>query len=138
LDVIFSKEEFSTIDYLKKKGFSVGIIESFFRPFYAGIFLEPELRTSSRMFEFVFKMFAEGSAVIPKKGMEAIPKQMFKKLKHTQLRLNSRVVDIENNFVLLGDGDRIEADRIIIACETPKNMKLHPSIGIHVKIFISK
>ena len=28
-------------------------------------------------------MFAEGSAVIPKKGMEAIPQQMFKKLKHT-------------------------------------------------------
>jgi protoporphyrinogen oxidase len=123
LDVIFSKEEFKTKDYLKKKGFSVDIIESFFRPFYAGIFLEQELRTSSRMFEFVFKMFAEGSAAIPKNGMEAIPQQMFKNLKHTQLRLNSKVVNIEDNFVLLGDGTRIEADRVIIACEIPKNLK---------------
>ena len=131
LDVIFSKEEFSTIDYLKKKGFSIQIIESFFRPFYAGIFLEPKLQTSSRMFEFVFKMFGEGNAVIPKKGMEAIPQQMFKKLKYTKLRLNSKVVNIEEDVVLLSDGTSIEADRIIIACELPKNLKGLETKPIH-------
>ena len=32
---------------------------------FAGIFLETELSTSSRMFEFVFKMFAQGDVAIP-------------------------------------------------------------------------
>ena len=40
-----------------------------------GIFLENELKTSSRMFEFVFKMFSEGDTAIPGRGMGMIPKQ---------------------------------------------------------------
>ena len=83
------------------------------------------------MFEFVFKMFGEGNAVIPKKGMEAIPQQMFKKLKYTKLRLNSKVVNIEEDVVLLSDGTSIEADRIIIACELPKNLKGLETKPIH-------
>ena len=45
------------------------------------IFLEPELATSSRMFEFVYKMFGEGNAVIPKARMGAIAKQLSGSLK---------------------------------------------------------
>ncbi len=66
---IFSREERPTKDYLKKLGFSDRVRENFFRPFLAGIFLENELNTSSRMFEFVFKMFSEGQAAIPSRGM---------------------------------------------------------------------
>ena len=36
------------------------MIDRFLRPFLAGIFLEPELETSSRMLEFVWRMFSAG------------------------------------------------------------------------------
>ncbi|MFT6816173.1 MAG: phytoene dehydrogenase-like protein, partial [Sphingobacteriales bacterium] len=65
---IFSDKEQSTFSYLTGFGFSKEMVNDFFRPFFSGIFLETQLETSSRMFEFVYKMFGEGSASIPKKG----------------------------------------------------------------------
>ena len=56
LNAIFGSPETSTLDYLQSQGFSNKIIDRFFRPFFSGIFLESELRTSSRMFEFVYKV----------------------------------------------------------------------------------
>jgi len=47
LQKIFLSKELKTIDYLKKYGFSKKIINDFFKPFFAGIFLETELSTSS-------------------------------------------------------------------------------------------
>ena len=49
------------------------MIDLFFRSFYGGIFLGRGLRTSSRMFEFTFKMFSRGRATLPAKGMGEIP-----------------------------------------------------------------
>ena len=72
LGAIFDSPETSTLEYLRSQGFSEKIIDRFFRPFFSGIFLEPELRTSSRMFEFVYKMFGEGYASIPEQGIGAI------------------------------------------------------------------
>ena len=66
LDKIFDKSEKTTLQYLIDFGFSEEIISKFFKPFFSGIFLEPELETSSRMFEFVYKMFGEGYATLPK------------------------------------------------------------------------
>ena len=73
---IFKEKEISTINYLKNCGFSQKVIDNFFKPFFNGIFLETDLVTSSRMFEFVFKMFGKGLAVIPKKGMQEIIKDV--------------------------------------------------------------
>lgn len=41
-----------------------------------GIFLSPLEEQSSRMFEFVFKMFATGSASLPEGGMREVPLQI--------------------------------------------------------------
>lgn len=73
---IFETENRTTADWLKQYGFSDQIITRFFRPFYAGIFLEDRLETSCRMFLFVFKMFAEGEAVIPKGGISKLSEQI--------------------------------------------------------------
>ena len=69
---IFSEKEKTTLAYLQDVGFSADMIDQFFKPFFSGIFLEPDLNTSSRMFEFVYKMFGEGYAALPKSGIEAI------------------------------------------------------------------
>ena len=87
---IFSEKEQTTLSYLKEFGFSKDMLNDFFIPFFSGIFLENKLETSSRMFEFVYKMFGEGHAAIPKAGMEAIPKQLLNNLKTTTFQYNTR------------------------------------------------
>ena len=43
---------------------------------HQGIFLAPLEEQSSRLFEFVFQMFARGSASLPAAGMQAVPDQI--------------------------------------------------------------
>ena len=123
---IFDENEKSTINYLKDYGFSDGIIQLFFRPFFSGIFLEPELQTSSRMFEFVFKMFGAGSAALPKSGIAAITGQLVGKLNSTTINLNTPVKQVENGNLRLSNGDLIENDFTIIATDAnPLVRNLH-------------
>ncbi len=77
---IFTRPEKTTRDYLQAVPFSPKIIERFFEPFFGGIFLERELVTSSRFFEFLFRMFSVGDTVVPAAGMEQIPLQLAAKL----------------------------------------------------------
>lgn len=112
---LFAEPSISTLNFLQQYGFSEKIIENFFKPFFKGIFLEEHLETSSRMFKFVFKMFGIGNAAVPEFGMQAIPDQLSEKLQRTTIRLNTPVEKIEGNHILLKSGERILADKIIIA-----------------------
>jgi protoporphyrinogen oxidase len=114
---IFSEAEISTLDYLKKRGFSDKIISSFFQPFFGGIFLEDELATSCRQFQFIFKMFALGEATVPESGIEAIAKQLKSQLTTSQFRLNARVKEVRKGEVELSDGEVIRGKQIIIATD---------------------
>lgn len=115
---IFDGEETSTLEALKKEyGFSDTIIDEFLKPFYAGIFLEKDLSTSRRMFDFVFKMFSEGEASIPALGMEEIPKQIAGHLDPSKIMCNTSVTDIQGCTVITNTGQSIQADHIIIATE---------------------
>jgi phytoene dehydrogenase-like protein len=123
LSAIFSRTEMTTKAYLLSYGFSEQIIKNFFQPFLGGIFLESELNTSSRMFEFVFKMFSEGHAAIPSDGMEAIPWQLKSKLQKTDFLFNFKVVAVEDKKVELDDGNVLTADAVIIATQPDKILK---------------
>ncbi len=114
---IFAEEEESTLSFLKKFGFSHNIIEQFFRPFFSGIFLEHDLRTSSRMFKFVYKMFGEGSAAIPKSGIAEITNQLVTKLYNTSLTYNTKVRRVEEGKIILENQEEIESHFTIIATE---------------------
>jgi protoporphyrinogen oxidase len=112
---IFKTESQTTLDYLKSKGFSDDIIENFFRPFFSGIFLEPELRTSSRMFEFVYKMFGEGLAVLPKDGIATISNQLKNGLSHTTFRFNTKVKQVNDDHIVLDNDEILKTHFTIIA-----------------------
>jgi len=114
---IFSETEQSTLSYLESFGFSEGIITDFFKPFFSGIFLETQLETSSRMFEFIYKMFGEGDATIPKAGIEAIPKQLLNNLKTTIFKYNTKVTALKDGSIILDDGTQLESDYTIVATE---------------------
>ena len=117
LSEIFSESELSTSLYLKQFGFSNDIIRDFFTPFFGGIFLESKLETSSRMFEFVYKMFGEGHAALPKAGMEAIPKQLYENLQNTDFTFNKEVVSIKENEITLADRTKLESQVTILAAD---------------------
>ena len=114
---IFAEKEQTTHAYLENIGFSEAIITDFFTPFFSGIFLENKLETSSRMFEFVYKMFGEGNAALPKDGIQAIPKQLFEKLKSTTIIFNTKVKSVENGSIKLESGETIKSNFTIIATQ---------------------
>jgi phytoene dehydrogenase-like protein len=119
LEQLFARPEQSTVDCLRQYGFSKRIIDRFFRPFLGGVFLEPELRTSSRMFEFVFRMFAMGSAALPAAGMGAIPDQIAATLLADQVKLKTEVVGLDNGDLRLRSGELLRAQAVVVATEGP-------------------
>jgi len=114
---IFAQEEMSTKEALKKYGFSETIIQNFFIPFYRGVFLENNLSTSRKIFDFTFKMFAEGEACLPKNGMEVLPQKLKEQLKTTVFQMDSRVVEIEGQTVKIENEHYFEAPVILLATE---------------------
>lgn len=115
IEQIFADKETTTMAYLQNAGFSKQIIGQFFKPFMTGIFLEDQLSTSSRMFEFVFKMFGEGDAAIPAKGMRMIPLQLAAGLSPGELILNEAVTAIEGKQVQTSNGSAYHASFILVA-----------------------
>ena len=110
---IFSEDETTTMDYLKAYGFSDAIIVNFFKPFFTGIFLEEELKTSSRLFEFVFKMFGEGYAAVPVKGIGQMAQQLSGNLLRSQVQFQTKVTRVSGQEVKLANGTLLKADAII-------------------------
>lgn len=114
---IFKQQEVTTLSQLSKYGFSDKMINRFYKPFFSGIFLENELATSNRMFDFVMKMFSEGDAAIPELGMEEIPKQLVALLPENTIQYNTKVTSIENNSIINQSGQVFNTNKIIIATE---------------------
>ncbi len=114
---IFAESEVSTLSYLKRLGFSTEMIDNFFKPFFIGIFLEDKLETSSRMFEFVYKMFGEGYAALPKAGIQAIPEQLSQNLKQTTFKFGTQVTSVKDGEMVLSDATKLESDFTIIATD---------------------
>jgi protoporphyrinogen oxidase len=94
------------------------MIDLFFRSFYGGIFLERDLRTSSRMFEFTFQMFSQGNATLPAHGMQEIPRQLVSRLSPACLRTHSRVSDISKNSVTVDGEAPLNCKHVVVATES--------------------
>jgi len=124
LDELFSAPDQSTYQYLKDCGFSDNIINGFFRPWFHGVFFEKELATSARFFKFVFRMFAEGDASLPGRGMAAIPEQLAHDLPKETITLNTRVETITGTSVRLASGAAMDASAVVLAVEGPEAARL--------------
>jgi phytoene dehydrogenase-like protein len=113
----------STLEYLRAAGLSTRYIDSFFRPFYGGIFLNRGLTTSARVLRFTLRMLSTGRTVVPALGMGEIPRQLASRLPEDAVRPDSPVGS------LLRDGDRVvgitsggrehEADAVVVATDAP-------------------
>ncbi len=116
LDDLWRRPETTTLVALRGHGLSDEMIDSFFRPFLGGIFLDSSLSTSSRMLEFVFRMFAQGDACLPAEGMAAIPRQLAAGLRG-EVRCGTRVAAVGPEQVTLSDGSVLAAGAVVLAVE---------------------
>jgi phytoene dehydrogenase-like protein len=124
LEDLYQRPQSTTIQYLQQAKFTPQFIDQFFRPFLGGVFLDESLQTPSRMFEFVFRMFAAGEAAVPAEGMAAIPRQLVERLPRGTLRLQSSVLSIHDRTVTLSDGRQLRAEHLVIATESDAAARL--------------
>lgn len=128
LDDLFQRPETTTLNALRQAGFSERMIDRFFRPFFSGVFLEPDLRSSSRAFEFVFRMLAEGDNAVPARGMGEIPGQLAAQLPEGMVQTSSPVQSIEPGSVTLSTGERVSARAVVVATDADEAARLVPSL----------
>jgi phytoene dehydrogenase-like protein len=121
---LFARPETSAAERLHAEGFSPGMIEGFFHPFFGGILLDRSLSASSRMLEFVFRMMAEGDVALPAAGMQAIPEQMARRLPDGTIRLGARAAAVSAREVRLESGETLAADAVVVATEGPEAARL--------------
>lgn len=124
LDDVFDAPEQTTLQALKGYGFSNQMIERFFRPFLGGVFLDRQLETSSRMLHFVFRMFSDGHAAVPRQGMRAIPMQLADGFPDGTVRLGQSVSSVSANAVTLSSGEVLSGKAVVIATDQHASAKL--------------
>ena len=120
----FEDSEASTFQVLQDAGFSGKVFERIFRPFFGGVFNDPDLQTPKSTFELVFRSFAQGPTTLPEEGMEAIPKQLASRIPQESIRTGTRVVSIRGREVDLESGKIVKGRVVVIATEGPQASKL--------------
>ena len=124
LEEMWARPETSTAERLRSLGFSNAMVERFLRPLFAGIQLDASLSTSSRMFDFVFRMLGSGDNAIPANGMGMIPAQLAARLPAGTVRLSSRVAAVSAGSVTLTDSAVLSAGAVVVATEGPQAARL--------------
>lgn len=118
LEQLYERPHQSTLQRLRTDGFSEAFIDQFFRPFLGSVFLDPELETSSRMLEMVFRMFATGDVALPADGMAAIARQLVERLPQGTVRLQQSVEAIHDGTLHLTSGETLRPSTIVVATES--------------------
>ncbi len=130
---IFARTEKTTRDYLQAVPFTPTIIERFFEPFFAGVFLERDLVTSSRFFEFLFRMFSAGDTAVPAAGMQQIPLQLAAKLRPGTLLTGARVSKVTRSTqsfqVEIEGREKQEAHAVVLAVAGNDGNQLLGGVG---------
>jgi phytoene dehydrogenase-like protein len=116
-DALWTRPDRSALEELRRRGFSERIIQRFFRPFFGGIFLDPELETSARMMTFVFRMFSGGNAALPAAGIGSVADQLARRLAPERLHLNQPVAAVRADGITLADGRNLPAAAVVLATD---------------------
>jgi phytoene dehydrogenase-like protein len=121
---LFRKPESTAMAFLRASGFSEKMIHSFFVPFFGGVCLDPQIRASSRVLQYVFRMFATGDAALPENGMEEIPRQLSRSIPPECIRTGVRVDRVERGEVVLKNGHVWQSQAVVLATEGPEVERL--------------
>ncbi|GAA3092184.1 NAD(P)/FAD-dependent oxidoreductase [Streptomyces roseofulvus] len=105
----------TTLDALAAAGVSPRLVETFFRPFLSGVFLEDSLETSARFFHLVWRSMLRGTLCLPADGIGAVPAQLAARLPRNVLRTGSAVSALTPGGVALTDGREVRSRTVVVA-----------------------
>ena len=109
---------------LERASLSGPLVDTFIKPWLAGITLDNRLRADAGATKAYISGFIHGPAALPRGGMRAIPQQLAKTLPTENIRLNTSVRKVSAEYVTLEDGTVLPACRVIIAADGPSQNQL--------------
>jgi phytoene dehydrogenase-like protein len=118
----------TTEELLQEEGFSPGMLDRFFRPFFGGVLLDPDLQVSGRLFRYYFRVFADGPTAVPAGGMGALSQALATGLPPGVLTLEARATSVEPGRITFASGAVLEADAVVVAVEGPEAARLLPGM----------
>ncbi|MEU4251559.1 NAD(P)/FAD-dependent oxidoreductase [Amycolatopsis sp. NPDC026612] len=114
---IIDRDDRSTFGELRRAGVSTRAVETVFRPFLSGVFLEPELTTSARFFQLVWRSFLRSAPSLPALGMAELPRQLARSLPTAAVRLGTPVEEVRPGEVRTADGEVRTARAVVVAAD---------------------
>lgn len=115
----------STAEELRRWGLTRATVEEVLRPFLAGVFLDPALATSSRLFHLLWRSFLRGGGALPAEGMQALPRQLATGL---TVRTGVEVDAVTEDGVRTRDGEDIRARAVVVATDGDTAARLLPGV----------
>ncbi|MEU4741561.1 NAD(P)/FAD-dependent oxidoreductase [Actinosynnema sp. NPDC023658] len=102
-------------------------------PFLAGVFLDPSLGDSARLFHLIWRCFLRGGGAVPDAGMAELPRQLARALPPGSIRTRcavDRVHDARADLagVDLADGTAIRARAVVVATDGTTAQRLVPAV----------
>jgi hypothetical protein len=99
------------------------------RPFLAGVFLDPALETSARVFQLIWRSFLRGGGALPRAGMRALPRQLAGALPAGTVRTGHAVDRITGTEVRLAGGEPLRARAAVVATDATAAARLLPGVA---------
>jgi phytoene dehydrogenase-like protein len=124
------RPEHTTLTALAAAGISTDLVETLFRPFLSGVFLEDELETSSRFFHLVWRSMLRGTLCLPGEGIGAVPAQLAAGLPPGTVVLDTPVERLTGEGVLLAGGREETAAAVVVATGPRAAARLLPGLEI--------
>jgi phytoene dehydrogenase-like protein len=113
-------KDVSTLQTLDRWHIGDELVDLVLRRFLAGVFLEPDLATSSRFFHLVWRCFVRGTPSVPALGMQAIPEQLAAGLPASSIELETTVSSASPYEATTADGRRLHARLGVIVAGDPR------------------
>ncbi|MEV4458616.1 NAD(P)/FAD-dependent oxidoreductase [Microbispora sp. NPDC049633] len=124
------RAERTTLAELRRWGASPEIVENLFRPLLAGVVLERELETSSRIFHLLWRSFSRGRIGVPALGMERISAQLAARLPEGTISLETPVRALTPGGVALAGGGEVPGAAVVVAVDPPTAGRLVPGLPV--------
>jgi len=123
----WTQSSISARDFLATT-FGVGpkLLNSFFEPFFRGVFLSKLDEQDPRVWLLAFRALSVGSTSLPENGIGAVAEQL---AVGVDVRLNSRVDAVRDGSIDV-DGITQAFDRVVVAVDGPAAAKLLPDLTL--------
>lgn len=114
---IIDRDDRTTLDELRHAGLSDRAVDTVFRPFLSGVFLEDGLATSARFFQLVWRTFLRSAPALPALGMGELPRQLARTLPTTAIHTGTPVAEVRPGAVRTAGGDVWTARTVLVATD---------------------